>query len=196
MILVCLSDRVLQYCFNQFCEHPLLWLFRQVLCMEPKTRKNSRCSLMTSTCLYLMITRCRDVTRSVTHKWKCILLQVTIWSENLWSTILNTYEYIEKVWILSFKFYFNFLLINFNFCSCCDNCWMTRSCVSYRSHLRWRLWRDWASSLLCPCLSKPASAAVSCQTGYWSVNTVILSQTGFLSVNTVILSQTGYLIVS
>lgn len=172
MILVCLSDRVFQYCFIQFCQHPLLWLFRQVLCMEPKTRKNSRCSLMMSTCLYLMITRCRDVTRSVTHKWNQKIYDpptLTLMNilKNSGSSPLN----------------FTLILINFNFSSCCDNCWMTRFCVSYRSHLRWRLWRDWASSLPCPCLSKPVSAAVSCQTVYWSVNTVKLSQSGYLIVS-------------
>lgn len=40
------------------------YLLLQALCTEPKTRRNWRCSLTTSTCQFLMTTMCRDVTRS------------------------------------------------------------------------------------------------------------------------------------
>lgn len=53
--------------------------------------------------------------------------------------------------------------------SCFASFWMTRFCVNYRSHLRWKRWREWVLSLPCPCLSRPMSAAVSSRTGYWSV---------------------------
>lgn len=140
------------------------YLLLQALCTEPKTRRNWRCSLTTSTCQFLTTTMYRDVTRLVLSSFYLLTLKY-IFSQNFYIIHSKiTLAFSKKSVILSY----NFIVVCLFF-SCYDNCWMTRFCVSYRSRLRWRQWRDWASSRPCLCQSRPASAADSSPTGCWSV---------------------------